>query len=72
MSNRYIAPEQVPVQYGGLNREAESEFATTDSVTEITIKPATKHTVEFPVSEVRSSIPFKIMMNHCSKSYGLM
>lgn len=48
--NRYIAPEQVPVQYGGLSREG--EFTTTDAATEEIIKPATKHTVEFPVSEV--------------------
>ncbi|KAK9271109.1 hypothetical protein L1049_026698 [Liquidambar formosana] len=48
---KYIAPEQVPVQYGGLSREGEQEFTTADPVTEVTIKPATKHTVEFPVSE---------------------
>ncbi|KAA8546280.1 hypothetical protein F0562_002981 [Nyssa sinensis] len=48
---KYIAPEQVPVQYGGLSREGEQEFTTADAVTEETIKPTTKHTVEFPVSE---------------------
>uniref|UniRef100_A0A5B7BPL1 Patellin-3-like n=1 Tax=Davidia involucrata TaxID=16924 RepID=A0A5B7BPL1_DAVIN len=48
---KYIAPEQVPVQYGGLSREGEQEFTTADCVTEETIKPATKHTVEFPMSE---------------------
>ena len=42
---RYIAPELVPVQYGGLSREAEQEFTTSDPVTEVTIKPATKHAV---------------------------
>ncbi|KAG4984802.1 hypothetical protein JHK86_032493 [Glycine max] len=49
---RYIAPELVPVQYGGLSREAEQEFTSAYPVTEFTIKPATKHSVEFPVSEV--------------------
>ncbi|KAJ7949666.1 patellin-3-like [Quillaja saponaria] len=48
---KYIAPEQVPVQYGGLSKEGEQEFTTSDSVTEVTIKPATKHAVEFPVTE---------------------
>ncbi|XWS24766.1 hypothetical protein CRYUN_Cryun27aG0012400 [Craigia yunnanensis] len=48
---RYIVPEQVPVQYGGLSREGEQEFTVSDAVTEITIKPATKYTVEFPVTE---------------------
>ncbi|KAJ4964767.1 hypothetical protein NE237_016616 [Protea cynaroides] len=48
---KYITPEQVPVQYGGLSREGEQEFSTADPVTEITIKPTTKNTVEIPVLE---------------------
>ncbi|KAG7965463.1 hypothetical protein I3843_08G002900 [Carya illinoinensis] len=48
---KYISPEQVPVQYGGLKREDEEEFNTADPVTEVTIKPASKHTIEFPISE---------------------
>ncbi|XP_077248719.1 patellin-3-like [Tasmannia lanceolata] len=48
---KYIAPEQVPVQYGGLSKDNDSDFSTTDVVTEVTIKPATKHTVELPASE---------------------
>ncbi|GJY49481.1 cellular retinaldehyde binding/alpha-tocopherol transport [Tanacetum coccineum] len=47
----YIAPELVPVQYGGLSREGEQEFTASDSVTEDIIKPATKHCIEFPVTE---------------------
>ncbi|EOX94151.1 SEC14 cytosolic factor family protein / phosphoglyceride transfer family protein [Theobroma cacao] len=46
---RYIAAEQVPVKYGGLSKDG--EFANTDAVTEITVKPSAKHTVEFPVTE---------------------
>ncbi|KAI9383618.1 hypothetical protein POPTR_013G106000v4 [Populus trichocarpa] len=46
---KYIAPEDVPVQYGGLSRDG--EFTVADSVTDVTIKPTSKHTVEFPVSE---------------------
>ncbi|KAJ9559815.1 hypothetical protein OSB04_004975 [Centaurea solstitialis] len=48
---KYIAPELVPVQYGGLSREGEQEFTSGDSVTEEIIKPATKHTIEFPAPE---------------------
>ncbi|KAI3763103.1 hypothetical protein L1987_53553 [Smallanthus sonchifolius] len=48
---KYIAPELVPVQYGGLSREGEQEFTASDSVTEEIIKPATKHTIDFPVTE---------------------
>ncbi|KAG2410675.1 hypothetical protein LR48_Vigan01g007700 [Vigna angularis] len=46
---RYIAPEQLPVKYGGLSKDG--EFANTDAVTEITVRPAAKHTVEFSVTE---------------------
>ncbi|XP_019181021.1 PREDICTED: patellin-3-like [Ipomoea nil] len=48
---KYIAPEQVPVQYGGLSREGDYEFTTGDPATEDTIKPTSKHTIEFPVTE---------------------
>ncbi|CAI8615300.1 unnamed protein product [Vicia faba] len=50
---KYIAPQQVPVQYGGLSREGEQEFTTANPATEVIIKPATKHAVEFPISEMR-------------------
>lgn len=49
---RYIAPEQLPVQFGGLKREDEHEFTAADSITEVVIKPASKHTIEFPFTEV--------------------
>ncbi|XP_022751959.1 patellin-3-like [Durio zibethinus] len=45
---RYIAVEQVPVKYGGLSKDG--EFTSTDPVTEITVKPAAKKTVELPVT----------------------
>ncbi|KAG6662591.1 patellin-3-like [Carya illinoinensis] len=45
----YIAAEQVPVKYGGLSKDG--EFGTTDAVNEITVRPAAKHIVEFPVTE---------------------
>ncbi|KAG5029871.1 hypothetical protein AAZX31_05G184700 [Glycine max] len=46
---RYIAPEQLPVKYGGLSKDG--EFGNIDAVTEITVRPAAKHTVEFSVTE---------------------
>ncbi|XAR55646.1 hypothetical protein NMG60_11035780 [Bertholletia excelsa] len=48
---KYIAPEQVPVQYGGLSRDGELEFSAADTATEEIIKAAGKHPVEFLVSE---------------------
>lgn len=42
----------MPAQYGGLSREGEQEFTTAEAATEDTIKPTSKHTIEFPVTEV--------------------
>ncbi|QCD95653.1 hypothetical protein DEO72_LG6g348 [Vigna unguiculata] len=46
---RYIALEQLPMKYDGLSKDG--ELANTDVVTEITVRQASKHTVEFPVTE---------------------
>ncbi|KAL6010675.1 hypothetical protein ACLOJK_001113 [Asimina triloba] len=43
---KYIAPEQVPVQYGGLTDNP--DFGTTDPITEVTIRPTAKRTIEIP------------------------
>ncbi|XP_008783367.1 patellin-3-like [Phoenix dactylifera] len=48
---KYIAPEQVPIQYGGLSKDSDPDFTTSDAVTEVTIKPSSKQTVEIPVAE---------------------
>ncbi|CAJ2655340.1 unnamed protein product [Trifolium pratense] len=66
---KYIAPEQVPVQYGGLSREGEQEFTTADPATEVTIKPATKHAVEFPISE-KSTLVWEVRVVDWSVNYG--
>ncbi|WOG97526.1 hypothetical protein DCAR_0416866 [Daucus carota subsp. sativus] len=51
---KYIAPEQVPIQYGGLSVDfcdCNPTFTNNDPASEITIKPATKQTVEILVNE---------------------
>ncbi|KAL0909836.1 hypothetical protein M5K25_020736 [Dendrobium thyrsiflorum] len=48
---RYIAPEQAPVQFGGLYSENNPDFTISDAVTEINIKPSTKEIIEIPVAE---------------------
>ncbi|XP_062101384.1 patellin-3-like [Humulus lupulus] len=66
---KYIAPEQVPVQQGGLSQDGEQEFTSSDSVTEVTIKPSTKHTVEIPVSET-SVLVWELRVLGWDVSYG--
>ncbi|XP_020585295.1 patellin-3-like [Phalaenopsis equestris] len=48
---RYIAPEYVPVQYGGLSKENDTDFTSSDAVTEVIIKPSSKHVIELPSTE---------------------
>ncbi|CAL9120266.1 unnamed protein product [Musa textilis] len=48
---KYIAPEQVPVAFGGLSKENDPDFTTADAVTEVTIKPSSKQSIEIPVPE---------------------
>ncbi|GER37849.1 Sec14p-like phosphatidylinositol transfer family protein [Striga asiatica] len=51
---KYILAEQVPTQYGGLSVdycECNPEFTVDDPAMEITVKPATKQTVEIIVNE---------------------
>ena len=56
--NRYITPEQVPIQYGGMSVdfcECHPEFAIDEPAIEITVRPATKQIVEILVNEVRTA-----------------
>ncbi|CAI8614506.1 unnamed protein product [Vicia faba] len=65
----FSSSTQVPVQYGGLSREGEQEFTTADPATEVIIKPATKHAVEFPISE-KSTLVWEIRVVDWNVSYG--
>ncbi|KAJ6422168.1 hypothetical protein OIU84_027169, partial [Salix udensis] len=51
---KYVSPEQVPTQYGGLSVDfcdCNPEFTIADPATVITVKPATKQTVEIILYE---------------------
>ncbi|KAG2619110.1 hypothetical protein PVAP13_3NG140808 [Panicum virgatum] len=66
---RYIAPEQVPVQFGGLYKEDDTEFSTSDAVTELTIKPSSKETIEIPATE-NSTVVWELRVLGWEVSYG--
>ncbi|CAN6346741.1 unnamed protein product [Urochloa humidicola] len=66
---RYIAPEQVPVQFGGLYKEDDTEFSTADAVTELTVKPSSKETVEIPATE-NSTVVWELRVLGWQVSYG--
>lgn len=60
---KYISPEYVPVQYGGLSRENDPEFSAADGgVSELFIKPAAKQIIEIPVTEAGASLVWDIIV----------
>ncbi|KAJ9145936.1 hypothetical protein P3X46_028263 [Hevea brasiliensis] len=69
---KYISPEQVPIQYGGLSVDycdCNPEFTVADPATEITVKPATKQTVEIIIYE-KCIIVWEIRVVGWEVSYG--
>lgn len=66
---KYIAPEQVPVQYGGLSKAGEQEFTTADAAREETIKPTSKHTIELPIAE-GGTVAWEVRVVGWDVSYG--
>ncbi|VVB08623.1 unnamed protein product [Arabis nemorensis] len=69
---KYISPEHVPVQYGGLsvdNCDCSSDFTHDDIATEITIKPTTKQTVEIIIYE-KCTIVWEIRVVGWEVLYG--
>ncbi|GFP81269.1 patellin-3 [Phtheirospermum japonicum] len=66
---KYIAPEQVPVQYGGLSKEGEHDFTTADAAIEEIIKPTSKHTIELPITEA-GTLVWEVRVVGWEVSYG--
>lgn len=68
---KYISPEYVPVQYGGLSRENDAEFSAADGgVSELFIKPGVKQIVEIPATEVGSTLVWDIAVVGWEVTYG--
>ncbi|GMJ11677.1 hypothetical protein HRI_004836900 [Hibiscus trionum] len=69
---KYIPPEQVPIQYGGLSVDycdCNPEFSDADPATEMTVKPGTKQTVEITIYE-KCVIVWEIRVVGWEVSYG--
>lgn len=50
---RYIAPEDLPIQYGGFKREDDKEFSDLNGkVTEVTLRAGCTETLEFYITKV--------------------
>ncbi|KAL0877894.1 hypothetical protein Bca101_027600 [Brassica carinata] len=64
---KYIAPEQVPVKYGGLSNDI--PLTGEDTVTEAIVKPAAKYTIEMPASEA-CTLSWELRVLGADVSYG--
>ncbi|WOK96414.1 patellin-3-like [Canna indica] len=66
---KYIAPEQVPVAFGGLSKENDPDFTNADAVTEVTIKPSSKQSIEIPATEA-THLVWELRVLGWEVSYG--
>ncbi|KAF3322524.1 hypothetical protein FCM35_KLT13665 [Carex littledalei] len=53
---KYISAEALPVAYGGLKREGDTEFSLEDEVSELFIKANSAETIEIPAPQVGSTL----------------
>ncbi|OIV90517.1 hypothetical protein TanjilG_32394 [Lupinus angustifolius] len=66
---KVIAPEHLPVEYGGLRRENDQEFSPDEKVGELKIKANTVSRVEFPVKEPGVTITWDVTVVGWEVSY---
>nr|CAD1842030.1 unnamed protein product [Ananas comosus var. bracteatus] len=66
---KHIAPEQVPVRFGGLSKENDADFTTTDAVTEIALKPSTNQDIVIPTNET-SVVVWELRVLGWDVTYG--
>lgn len=59
---KYICPENLLAQYGGLKTENDVEFSTDDKVLEISLKPCSIGLIKIPVKEVEVTITWDMMV----------
>ncbi|KAF8388234.1 hypothetical protein HHK36_026900 [Tetracentron sinense] len=48
---KFIAPEHIPVQYGGLKREKDDEFSPANKASELIVKGGDIESIQIPVTE---------------------
>ncbi|KAJ4826947.1 hypothetical protein Tsubulata_043107 [Turnera subulata] len=48
---KYISPENLPAEYGGLKRENDAEFSPEDEVLETSVRPSSTGCIKIPVPE---------------------
>lgn len=68
---KYIAPDQVPVEYGGLGRANDKEFEGAEApITQVTLKAGEKRVIELPIDEVGATLVWDITIVGWDVVYG--
>ncbi|KAJ9164481.1 hypothetical protein P3X46_024055 [Hevea brasiliensis] len=66
---KYIAASQIPVQYGGLKRENDSEFSVEDDAKEAIVKAGSHETIEIPAPEAGNTLIWDLTVSGWEVNY---
>ncbi|KAJ9139600.1 hypothetical protein P3X46_030320 [Hevea brasiliensis] len=66
---KYIAASQIPVQYGGLKRENDSEFSVEDDAKEAIVKAGSQETIEIPAPEAGNTLIWDLTVSGWEVNY---
>ncbi|XP_022751614.1 patellin-4-like [Durio zibethinus] len=66
---KYIDAEEIPVSYGGLKRDNDSDFSTEDHAEEILVKASSTETIEIPAPEAGSVLIWDLIVLGWEVSY---
>ncbi|KAG8638198.1 patellin-4 [Manihot esculenta] len=66
---KYIAASQIPVQYGGLKRETDSEFSVDDDAQEAIVKAGSQETIEIPAPETEQTLIWDLTVSGWEVNY---
>eukprot|EP00250_Pteridium_aquilinum_P015171 c22425_g2_i1 orf=177-1805(+) len=68
---KYIAPDQVPVQYGGLGRPNDTDFEGVEApIMQLTVKAGEKQQIELPIEEVGTTLIWDVSVMGWDVVYG--
>ncbi|KAG6662733.1 hypothetical protein CIPAW_03G264800 [Carya illinoinensis] len=66
---KFIAPENLPVEYGGLKRENDEDFTPAEKASELIIRGTSITHIEFPVTEVGVTMVWDVTVVRGDVSY---
>ncbi|XP_056170890.1 patellin-4-like [Syzygium oleosum] len=66
---KFIDPEDLPVEYGGLLRENDEEFSTLDKVSEVFVRGNTTKSIRIPIAEAGATVVWDVTVVGWDVSY---